>query len=124
MLSSIGPQDDAHAAARALGIQDFYCKWHDVFLRGSAARAPLLREVQVASGGGCGFGGRGAHGSLDLQRDTAGGEGPKCLFSPIRGLGVAATKCPVRGTLRPPELRSVVGLVEGLVECFALLGEI
>ena len=43
-LSSIGPQDDAHAAARALGIQDFYCKWHDVFLRGSAARAPLLHD--------------------------------------------------------------------------------
>ena len=43
-LSSIGPQDDAHAAARALGIHDFYCKWHDVFLRGSAARAPLLHD--------------------------------------------------------------------------------
>ena len=69
-LSSIGPQDDAHAAARALGIQDFYCKWHDVFLRGAAARAPLLREVQLASGGGCSFGGRGAHGPLDLAEES------------------------------------------------------
>ena len=30
----------------------------------------------------------------------------------------------VRATLRPPELRSIVGLVEGPEECFALLGEI
>ena len=43
-LSSIGPQNDAHAAARALGIQDYYCKWHDVFLRGSAALAPLFHD--------------------------------------------------------------------------------
>ena len=41
-----------------------------------------------------------------------------CCFCRVRR-GVT-----VHGTLRPPELRSVVGLVEGLVECLALLGEI
>ena len=42
MLSSIGPQDGAHAAARTLEIQDFKCKRHDVFFRGlgGACSAP------------------------------------------------------------------------------------